>query len=169
MILKDESALREVCEEVSIDEGLQIGSLLISELEKSKNGIGLAAPQIGIHKRVFVIKKNERDIPKIFINPKILKKEEPFLNKDEGCLSFPNTFINTIRYRKLQVIDDLTQKSYELNELDAICFEHENDHLDGVIMFDRKEPNTYDLCFCDSGKKYKFCHYGKLDGKKRKI
>lgn len=169
MILKEESKLREVCEKTSLSEGLKIGSVLISELEKNKNGIGLAAPQIGINKRVFVIKKDLKESPRIFINPVILKKENPFLNINEGCLSFPKSFVNTIRYRNIQAIDDLNQEPYELSGLDAICFEHENDHLDGIIMFDKREPKKYDLCFCDSKKKYKFCHYGKLNGEKRKV
>lgn len=166
MIIKEKNKLRAISEEVSVEEGLEIGSKLILELENHSNGIGLAAPQIGINKRVFVIKREKTNIPTIFINPKIIKKEYPYLFKGEGCLSFPEVLMNTIRYKNITAIDDLTKSSYLLKGIDAVCFEHEFDHLNGTLMFDKVEPLKYDLCFCDSGKKYKFCHYKEVNGKK---
>lgn len=167
MILTDAAKLRVLSEKVSIEDGLSIGAKLILELEKHKNGIGLAAPQIGINKRVFVIKLEEKSFPIVYINPEIIKKKKPFINKDEGCLSFPEILVDTIRYKEIFAIDDLTKKSYSLEGLASICFQHELQHLDGKLMFDFKVPDKYDLCFCESGKKYKFCHFKEIsDGSK---
>ena len=76
MIITEEAKLKLMCEEVkTITEGEEIGAQLLTELSKSENGIGLAANQIGINKRVCVI--NVKD-PVVLINPKIVKKtDEP--------------------------------------------------------------------------------------------
>ena len=73
MIIKDINKLKEVCEPCkSVEEGEEIASKLLKELTKSKNGIGLAANQIGINKRVCVVNVKE---PLYFINPKIITLE----------------------------------------------------------------------------------------------
>lgn len=158
-ILLDKEKLKQKSEKVSVKEGLQIAAKLILELEQNENGIGLSAPQVEIFKRVFVVKENKNSIPIAFINPKIIDKKWPFVNKDEGCLSFPNQYVDTIRYKNITAIDDLNKNSYLLKGLKALVFQHEFDHLEGRLMFDNKVPDKYDLCFCGSDKKYKFCHY----------
>ena len=88
MIITEVSKLQTICEEVlSVEEGEEIGAQLLKELTKSKNGIGLAANQIGINKRVCVVNVKE---PLVLINPKIVEKSEEEFIFPEGCLSFPN-------------------------------------------------------------------------------
>ena len=105
------------------------------------NGIGLAAPQVGILKRLFVIDIGEG--PLVFINPEILNTEGSVCDV-EGCLSIPNQQDQVERPEKVKV-KALNEKGEEFT-LDAegllaraIC--HENDHLDGVLFIDKKKGN----------------------------
>ena len=91
MIITEETKLRLMCEEVkTIKEGEEIGTQLLTELTKSENGIGLAANQIGINKRVCVINVKE---PIVLVNPRIVEHSEEQFVFAEGCLSFPGQFI----------------------------------------------------------------------------
>ena len=144
MIIKDKNKLKEICEPcTSIQEGEEIGAQLLDELTKSKNGIGLAANQIGINKRVCVVNVKE---PLVLINPKIVDKSEETFVFPEGCLSFPNKKIKTSRYVSVSVecdnIDDTLFFTADSNNLadamECVCVQHEIDHLDGITMFDRK-------------------------------
>lgn len=122
-------------------------------LEKSENGAGLAAPQIGISKKYLGIKNKEG--VKIYINPrieayygekiypKILEeggKESDFL---EGCLSFPDLFGTVKRYLKIEVTwEEVVGKNLEtrnkiLEGFEAIVWQHESDHLEGILFVDR--------------------------------
>ena len=164
MIVTNESELRSKCKVVEPERGLEIGAKLALELEKSSDGIGLAAPQIGIDGRVFVFIKEDGGL--VFaINPTILSREDPFLYAKEGCLSFPGKTIKRIRYNKLVWKDQFRKDAFTLEGRDAVVFDHENDHLDGVLMFDRAEPSKYDKCFCGSEEKYKFCCFKEMNGK----
>jgi len=104
------------------------------------NGIGLAAPQIGINKRLFVIGSKDTDFIAC-INP----EWEPIEDSDqrlfdEGCLSFPGLFLKVKRYKRIKVsYTTMTgeQKTRELSGVWSQAFQHEYDHLDG-ITFDKK-------------------------------
>lgn len=110
----------------------------------AQNGVGLAAPQIGVNLRVFVIDvsngNNEKLNPMVFINPKIIKKSGA-INSYEGCLSFPKAYTNVRRYKDV-VVKALNQKgkSFVLEakegELLARAIQHEFDHLDGILFID---------------------------------
>lgn len=110
----------------------------------AQNGVGLAAPQIGVNLRVFVIDvsngNNEKLNPMVFINPKIIKKSGA-VNSYEGCLSFPKAYTNVRRYKDV-VVKALNQKgkSFVLEakegELLARAIQHEFDHLDGILFID---------------------------------
>ena len=110
----------------------------------AQNGVGLAAPQIGVSLRVFVIDvsngSNEKLNPMVFINPKIIKKSGA-VNSYEGCLSFPKAYTNVRRYKDV-VVKALNQKgkSFVLEakegELLARAIQHEFDHLDGILFID---------------------------------
>lgn len=154
MIITSEDDLRKPSKEISLEEGLKIVTQLIDELEKSEVGVGLSAPQIGIWSRA-VVMKTDKGI-KAFINPKIVEKQEPFVNKKEGCLSFPGLWLNTIRFHSVIVEDDLHGRT-EIKNFAAVIMQHETDHLDGILFLDRKVPENYDPCFCGSEKKFKFC------------
>lgn len=117
-------------------------------------GIGLAAPQIGVSKRIFVIDIDyERDEteedsgefllsgfnPMIFINPTFREKEGE-TTYQEGCLSLPGIFEDIKRFESI-IVDyydtEGNQQSMEAAGLLSICIQHENDHLDGIVMIDR--------------------------------
>ena len=143
MIIKDKNKLKEKCSPVSVKEGEEIGVRLLHELRESKNGIGLAANQIGINKRVCVINVKE---PLVLINPKIVEKSKEKFVFPEGCLSFPNDKIKTIRHQDIVVEADnhegqlsFSANSQDINDaFECVCVQHEIDHLDGIIMFDRE-------------------------------
>ena len=91
MIITEKKQLQLMCEEVkTIKEGEEIGAQLLKELSESENGIGLAANQIGINKRICVINVKE---PIVLINPRIVEKSEEQFVFAEGCLSFPGEAI----------------------------------------------------------------------------
>jgi peptide deformylase len=144
MIIKDIDKLKKPCEEVKdYEEAETIAASLLKELTNSKSGIGLAANQIGINKRVCVVNVKE---PLVLINPKIVDKSEETFVFPEGCLSFPNKKIKTSRYVSVSVecdnIDDTLFFTADSNNLadamECVCVQHEIDHLDGITMFDRK-------------------------------
>ena len=144
MIITEEAKLKLICEEVkTIKEGEEIGAQLLKELSESKNGIGLAANQIGINKRVCVINVKE---PLILINPRIVEHSEEQFMFAEGCLSFPGKHVRTGRYTSVTVEADnhkgkmlFTADSEDINDaFECVCVQHEIDHLDGLTMFDRK-------------------------------
>jgi peptide deformylase len=108
------------------------------------NGVGLAAVQVGVLKRIVVIDLYDDNGPIILINPKILKtkgKQEV----EEGCLSFPNKFAKIIR--PAEVVAEYTNLEGKIEKIkakellaQAIC--HELDHLDGEVFVDKIIPGT---------------------------
>jgi peptide deformylase len=111
------------------------------------NGVGLAAPQVGVALRIFVIDtaNNEEDAHsdlKIFVNPEIIETEGEIL-WSEGCLSFPGVREDIERYERVTVrAKDTTGVSFELKAVGllAVAIQHENDHLDGKLIIDRLGP-----------------------------
>ena len=132
-----------VCEDVPIDEGEKIAADLLNELTASKNGMGLAAPQIGITKNVCVINIKE---PLILINPKVIDKSEETFVFPEGCLSYPDKRIKTKRHTQITVEADnheskliFSAESKDIEDaFECACVQHEIDHLNGITMFDRE-------------------------------
>jgi peptide deformylase len=110
------------------------------KLMYAENGIGLAAPQVGIEARVFTIKT--RNIPEVtepfaVFNPVILASSEDNELEEEGCLSFPNLFFKVSRPAKIiaEFRDrDNNNHVLEFTGIDARCFQHELDHLNGVCF-----------------------------------
>jgi len=143
VIIKDKIKLQEKCSPVTIKEGEEIGVRLLHELRQSENGIGLAANQIGINKRVCVINVKE---PLVLINPKIVEKSKEQFIFPEGCLSFPDSKIKTQRHQDIVVEADnhkgrlsFSANSKDINDaFECVCVQHEIDHLDGITMFDRE-------------------------------
>jgi peptide deformylase len=105
-------------------------------------GIGLAAIQIGVPKRVIVMDLAREDAPKeprYFVNPEILWRSEETLGYEEGCLSVPEYFDEVQRparvgLRYLNYQGELVEE--EAESLFAVCIQHEMDHLDGVLFID---------------------------------
>ena len=143
MIIKDKIKLQEKCSPVSVKEGEEIGVRLLHELRQSENGIGLAANQIGINKRVCVVNVKE---PLVLINPKIVEKSKEQFVFAEGCLSFPDSKVKTIRHESIVVEADnhksklsFSANSQDINDaFECVCVQHEIDHLDGITMFERE-------------------------------
>lgn len=109
----------------------------------SANGVGLAAPQIGVNYRVFVldVSSNEEPLkPMVFINPKIIKKSGAIIS-NEGCLSFPEAYTDVRRYKNVTVKAlDAHGRPFILEAnggtLLTRCIQHEFDHLDGILYID---------------------------------
>jgi peptide deformylase len=136
--------LREVCREVeAVDE--EIRSLVDDLIETmyEQDGIGLAAPQIGIPLRVFVYDVRDEDVePGVLVNPRIVDATGT-QREVEGCLSIPGLEEVVERMERV-VIEGLDRDGapvrLEAEGLLSRCLQHENDHLDGVLFIDRVSP-----------------------------
>ena len=129
------------------------------------NGVGLAAPQIGILKRVLVIDTGEEGEKLEMINPIITKLEKEVI-LSEGCLSFPNVFGNVRRYNYTEaeyMTKDGEKKTIKAEGLLAQAIQHEIDHLNGVLFIDQVIDGKF-YTFDDNGKKKNIVYkskYGK--------
>ena len=109
----------------------------------SSKGIGLAAPQVGIQKRLLVIDLNFEDPnspPMVFINPEIISSSATLDTYEEGCLSIPGVYLNVLRPSsiKLSYRDEMGRpKKMNADGLMARCIQHEIDHLNGVCFVDK--------------------------------
>ena len=109
----------------------------------SAKGIGLAAPQVGIEKRILVIDldiDNPATPPHIFINPEITSSSASIDTYEEGCLSIPGVYLDVIRPSsiKLSFRDEMGRpKKMSADGLLARCIQHEIDHLNGILFVDR--------------------------------
>ena len=167
-----DKTLRQVSKEIKLLDDILFHELeiLTKELAMGENAAGLAAIQIGIVKRFFGIKKSDKKI-EIYINPKIIKtfgervypvmvKEMPadssavMAGKEdflEGCLSVPDYFGTVKRYLKIEVEwkelrgEKLISKREKLSGFEAIVWQHEYDHLNGVLFIDyiKKEGGKF--------------------------
>ena len=104
-------------------------------------GVGLAAPQVGVTKRVLVVDigKGEARKPLLMANPEIVSASDELATYEEGCLSFPEQFAEVERPAKVRIryIDHENEiREVEAEGLLATCIQHEMDHLDGVLFVD---------------------------------
>jgi len=134
-----DAVLKKRCKPVSIvtEEERQILEDMVQTMLAFR-GVGLAAPQIGISKRLIVVHTGENGIMKL-INPRILKKRGSMMGK-EGCLSFPGIFAD-IRRAKEVLVEALNENGMKL-KMNAIgivarIIQHEIDHLDGILINQR--------------------------------
>lgn len=106
-------------------------------------GVGLAATQVNIHKRLFIADCSENsDTPLVFINPQIIARDGIHEN-EEGCLSFPNVYAKVERASEITVeaLDrDGKEFTMDADGLLAICIQHELDHLEGKLFVDYLSP-----------------------------
>lgn len=153
--------LRKVCEEVRVEDKAtqQLAKDLWDALTHSAvEGVGIAAPQIGVSKRVFILRKGDKDY-KAYVNPKIIwESEEVGPGKDrkdgvflEGCLSIPGIYGPVIRPLAIEV-EYLTLQGKtvreKLKEPVSRYFQHELDHLNGVLFIDhimRQRGKLYEV------------------------
>lgn len=141
--------LRKKCLPISeVTEQIKKLSQDMIETMIANQGIGLAACQIGELKRIIVVypieektnKEKSKITPKIFINPKIVKKSREVTIDEEGCLSFPGLFLKIERAKEVTISalnENGKEISLEAKDLLARIFQHEIDHLDGVLFIDR--------------------------------
>jgi len=109
----------------------------------SARGIGLAATQVNVHKRLLVLDVSEnQDQPRVYINPQILVSEGDQVH-EEGCLSVPGIYANVTRAEKITIkAQDADGKPFEeqVEGLHAVCIQHEMDHLIGRLFVDYLSP-----------------------------
>lgn len=140
----DEILKKNAREVENIDERIQILIDDMIETMHHLNGVGLAAQQVGVLKRVVVIDLYDDNGPIVFINP-VIKKEKGEQECEEGCLSFPNQFAKIIRPKEVEVEAlDREGKKFKLKAkgllAQAIC--HEVDHLNGIVFVTKIIPGT---------------------------
>ena len=108
------------------------------------NGIGLAATQVGVLRRVFVFQRAEDEVAAI-ANPEIVERSEETEVSDEGCLSIQGITVPVERAFEVTIVgkdENGNDVRYELDDYSARCVQHETDHLDGVLMIDRTTPEA---------------------------
>jgi len=136
--------LRRMAEDVPvIDEGIRQLVDSMFDTMYAEDGVGLAAPQVGVSKRIFIIDvsevEGEPEEPMVFINPKIIWKSDATSIAEEGCLSIPGIREDVKRSEEVEV-EALNEKGewvhYKAKGLFARAILHENDHLNGVLFVD---------------------------------
>ena len=143
--LEGDEILKKKSREIeTIDEKIQILIDDMIETMHKYNGVGLAAVQVGILKRVIVIDLYDDNGPIVMINPVIIKTKGE-QEVEEGCLSFPNQFAKVIR--PAEVVAEYTDRDgkrmrVKAKELLAQAISHEVDHLNGEVFMDKILPGT---------------------------
>lgn len=163
IITNNEEALRIKCDDVHIDEVNDLILKLESELDYANRlgmgGIGLAAPQIGIPKKIAIIRLGSSYDQKLnLINCKIEKGYDPIIFRNEGCLSFPGRIENTSRFQEVYVTNNLIYPyNFIASGLMAIVSQHEIDHFNNLLFMDRsvsketsikRKTGPNDPCIC---------------------
>lgn len=142
-ILRDKASSVEV-----FDENLKLDvEQMLSTLESAK-GLGLAGPQVGIEKRLFVIIIDDERW--VFINPEIIGRSDDKVRYEEGCLSIPGYYMDVFRPSKVKIqFQDISGKMQILDAsgLLARVIQHEYDHLDGKLFVDRLDEKTQEAFF----------------------
>jgi len=116
----------------------------MGELMKDANGVGLAATQVGVLRRVFVFVPEE-DTVAVLVNPEIVRRSDEAETDDEGCLSIQGVTVPVERALRVTIVgkdEHGNDVRYELDGYEARCVQHETDHLDGVLMLDRTTPEA---------------------------
>jgi len=144
-----DQVLRKKCQEVKeLTEEIKKLSQDMIETMIINQGIGLAASQVGVLKRIIIVYPISTDAPEeivakkpqVFINPKIIRKGRETEIGEEGCLSFPGLFLKIKRAKEVEIeaVNKKGEKiSFKAKGLLARVFQHEIDHLDGILFIDR--------------------------------
>ena len=119
----------------------ELKALMVDTMLRN-NGIGLSANQVNVDYQLFVMGSNEQSA-EICINPTVLQHTEDTVLEDEGCLSFPNIFVQVKRPKEILVEyydENLVQRRQHLKDYPVKVFLHEYDHLQGITFKDRVSP-----------------------------
>ena len=128
-----------------IDNALRDFACKMLQTMYSEDGIGLAAPQVGVNKQLLVIDadpEDENNAPLVMINPKIISASKQLATGQEGCLSIPGVYLDVVRPAAVEVsFKDETgrPRKIKVDDLVARVIQHEMDHLNGVLFVDRVE------------------------------
>ncbi|MBO7501709.1 MAG: peptide deformylase [Paludibacteraceae bacterium] len=150
--LYGQPALRKETEEV--EQGEMDVKQLISDMQETltqAEGCGLAAPQIGLSKRLFIVDGSElrddypecADFKQVFINPEIVEESSETVSYSEGCLSLPGISENVVRPKTITIRyqdEDFQWHEETLTDFKARIVQHEYDHLEGHVFTDRISP-----------------------------
>jgi peptide deformylase len=137
MIVKVEKLLRIKSVEVPDDETIKFElTTKLMQYADNETMLGLAAPQIGIYKRAFIAWSEKDKSFRVYINPKIHNYSKDVGQSYEGCLSFPNQYVWCNRSLEIEV-SDVVNGRQTVSGYDAVIIQHEFDHLQGRLMFDR--------------------------------
>ena len=125
------------------DEVQELAERMVDVMERA-HGVGLAAPQLGILRRILVYRAGDEDEPKVLINPELVERSEETEVGTEGCLSLLGGELQVPVARHLRVRVSGRDASGDAVDMDVEGFEarviqHEIDHLDGILIFDRAE------------------------------
>ena len=159
---EDNPVINKKLRKVTVDEGLKIAEELFNILSERKDGIGLAANQVGIDASVAVVNVRE---PLILINP-VIKEQWDEIDYYEGCLSYPKKGVHTKRYKNVVIHTEQEESDWyfsgteistegkgtweeqnkkqdqELRILESVCVQHEIDHLNGISCIDKAVDTT---------------------------
>ncbi len=122
--------------------------VLISDMKDTMNklgGVGLAAVQVGVLKRIIICKPNENESEVVLINPEIISKSEETLEDKEGCLSVDGYIGTVIRPKSIVVRakdENMNDMEFDAEDFFARIICHEVDHLDGILYTDKVVPGT---------------------------
>lgn len=140
--LHSDPVLFQKCDPIETGEIKDVAHELKKVLAATSSGVGLAAPQLGITKNIFISRLDPTvNVFKVFANPVILEEEETQLSMMEGCLSYPDFFTKIERPWKIKVEytnEYLIKRQEELTGFMSRIFCHEYDHLSGVCLVGRK-------------------------------
>lgn len=141
VVREGDEILRKQCREVSeVSDRIRITMEDMLETMRSEMGVGIAGPQVGVMRRIFVAEP-EPDRVYFMINPEIIEKEGS-VHDDEACLSVPGLIGTVERPEKIKIkaLDlEGRQQIYEFDGWDARVMCHEYDHLDGILFIDKAE------------------------------
>jgi peptide deformylase len=143
ILIHPDPRLRKVAEPVAaVDDALRALASDMLETMYEAPGVGLAATQLGVMKRLFVMDCTAQDEPKqpmVLVNPEILWKSDETVTSEEGCLSIPDVYEDVVRPEQVTLRwTDLDGQTHErrFGQRRAVCAQHELDHLNGRLFID---------------------------------
>jgi len=146
----EDAVLRKVSKKALINsEGYdKLEKLMSRELESGK-GVGIAAPQVGVNRRIIIVQRLDKEGHpfEFYYNPEIVKKTGEQKEGWEGCLSIPAGFGKVMRWYDIDLEYDvakdgaIAREHEKIQGFTAVIFQHEIDHLDGVLFIDRKSSD----------------------------
>jgi peptide deformylase len=129
----------------TFDDELRTLAGRMTTLMVEANGVGLAANQVGVLRRLFVFRVGKEDTPFVAVNPRVLEPSAERVVDEEGCLSLQRVLVPVERHLSLTLeAEDAEGATFrlKLSELGARVIQHELDHLDGVLILDRTTPEA---------------------------